>query len=372
MARLASVGKLLVLGFGITLPILLSQACSPNDDGTGHPFTNDAEAPLFDADLGDGSLSEDAACGEIELKAKIVPVTLYIMMDKSSSMAGTKWNGAVQGLTAFVDDPDQAGLTVGLGFFPRPPDNVPECDQPAYETPKVAFGALPGNAEPIKEGLAGEAPDGFSTPIYPALGGALLAGIQVATANPDMAAAVLLVTDGLPQQSAAMCGSVDPEDQSAIVDLAKTAFEYKPSIKTFVVGLPGADQTFSNLVAAAGGTEKAILVSSNNIQTEFTDALKKVAGSTLPCEYQLPAEVATGEIDTDRVNIVYTPGPAVGGEPETIPLNYACEGDGKGWHYDNASNPTKIILCPTTCAALGADLEGEIQILLGCSTVIAK
>jgi hypothetical protein len=371
--RVTSSARFLVLGAFATLPLLIAQACAPGDDGTGSGTSAaGGEAPLFDADLGDGSINEDAACGNIKLSAKIVPVTLYVMLDKSSSMSGTKWNAATAGLSAFVNDPGFSDLVVGLNFFPRPPDAVPACDQNAYATPKVPFGPLSSNAAAITAALAAEAPDGFSTPIYPALGGAILAGIEVAKNDPNMGAAVLLVTDGLPQGPAPTCSGVNPEDANVIADLAHTGATYTPPVKTFVVGLPGADQDFSNLVAASGGTDEAILVASDNIQQEFTDALAKVAGSALPCEYYLPDQVSTGEIDTDRVNILFTPGPTAGGEPETIALNYDCSGDGEGWHYDNPSSPTKILLCPTTCERVRADLEASIQILLGCETVVAK
>src|SRR5689334_19873713 len=44
----------------------------------------------------------DNNCGYSTEKANTHPVTLYLMVDKSSSMAGFKWDAAVAGLTAFV------------------------------------------------------------------------------------------------------------------------------------------------------------------------------------------------------------------------------------------------------------------------------
>ena len=132
-----------------------------------------------------------------------------------------------------MDHDSSAGLWVALRFFPRPPDATPECDQFAYREPAVDFGELPGHAQAIKNGIAAEEPDGFSTPIYPALGGAILKGIQMAENNPGESSAVLLVTDGEPQGPTGMCGSVDPEDPQVIADLAATGASYDPPVVTF-------------------------------------------------------------------------------------------------------------------------------------------
>jgi hypothetical protein len=67
------------------------------------------------------------------------------------------------------------------------------------------------------------------------------------------------------------------------------------------------------------------------------------------------------------VNVVFTPGG--GGAAETIPRDDPCTG-GTGWHYDNAAEPKRIILCPGTCQQFKQDLTGKVQIELGCKTVV--
>ncbi len=71
-----------------------------------------------------------------------------------------------------------------------------------------------------------------------------------------------------------------------IANLAATGVSY--GIKTFVVGLPGIDQAIANQIAAAGGTDAAILVGSFNVQTEFQTALAKVRGEALPASTRSP------------------------------------------------------------------------------------
>src|SRR5262249_41145545 len=147
-------------------------------------------------------------------------------------------------------------------------------------------------------------PDGFSSPVYPALGGAILAGIEEAQNNPGDAAAVLLVTDGQPDGPSTSCGGVDPNDPAAIAMLAMAGANYNPPVKTFVVGLPGVNVSIANQIAAAGGTGSAILVTVTNIQVEFQNALAKVRGQALPCEYDIPAEVMGGQVDPQHVNVL--------------------------------------------------------------------
>src|SRR5690606_6638869 len=127
----------------------------------------------------------DGACALYEEQAVIKPLNLYIMYDKSSSMAGTKWEAAKAGLAAFVADVDSTGVNVGLRFFPRAASGAAECDQNAYKDPTVPFGPLPDNAAAIINAIEAEAPNGFGTPIYPALGGAILKGIELVQASPD-------------------------------------------------------------------------------------------------------------------------------------------------------------------------------------------
>jgi hypothetical protein len=319
------------------------------------------DGAVIDVARPDG-LTPDAACGVVQESAEITPLHLYVMMDKSSSMAGNQWQSAVAGLSAFVGDPSSAGIDIALKFFPREPSATPACDQKAYATPSVAYGLLPGNASAIQAALSAESPNGLSTPTWPALGGALLKSIEVLQNNPGDSAAVLLVTDGVPQGPAPLCGGVDPADWNEISSLAQSALGF--GVPTYVIGLPGVDQSFANQVAQAGGTTSAILVSNVNVEQEFQNALSKVRGQALSCEYVLPAKVEKGEIAFNKVNVVITPG---GGAPMTLLQTPDCN-QAPGWYYDNPSQPTKILLCPSVCDGLKQDFQAKVEILLGCAT----
>ncbi|MBK7581935.1 MAG: VWA domain-containing protein [Myxococcales bacterium] len=325
--------------------------------GTG----GDLDTGLADA------IDPDGGCFYTTEQGQSTPLHLFIAFDKSSSMSGFQWDAAKAGLIAFVKDPTSAGVDVGLKFFPRKPDSVEVCSQQAYMAPDAPFGLLPGNATAIEAAITSEVPNGLSTPTYPALGGAILKSIELAQNNPGHTAAVLLVTDGLPAGPAASCQGVDPTSTQEISNLAAKGATFSSPVLTYVIGLPGVDQTFANAVALAGGSTSAILVSNTNVQKEFQDALAKVRGQALPCEYEVPEKVQKGEIAYNKVNAVFTHG---SGSAEKLLQTADCA-KGGGWYY-SSTTPKKIILCPTVCAQAKADYLAKIEIQLGCQTDIVK
>jgi hypothetical protein len=344
---------------------------SPGGTGVGGSGGSGAggaggDVGFLDGGPGGGTPDPDAACGLVTEQGKSTPLSLYIAFDKSSSMYGTKWDSGEAGLGAFVSDPASSGTTVALNFFPLPEEST--CDQFKYKPPVVPFGELPANADPIIKAIAVKDPDGVKTPIYPALGGAILACSDQLKQKPGTSCAVLLVTDGDPVGPAPLCGGVNPEDPKVIADLAKTGLD-KFAVRTFVIGLQGVNQSTANLIAQAGGTDAAILVGSVNVQQEFQNALAKARGKALPCDYEIPTKVAGGEVDPNFVNVLFTP--SAGGAPKTILQDTACT-NGVGWHYDDPANPTKIVFCPSTCQTVRADFGAKVQILLGCETEVAK
>lgn len=75
------------------------------------------------------------ACAGVAVKGELVPLDMYILLDKSGSMldatgaAGngpTKWDAVTTALEAFFQDPGSAGLGVGIQFFPLDKPGVPD------------------------------------------------------------------------------------------------------------------------------------------------------------------------------------------------------------------------------------------------------
>src|SRR5262249_21662394 len=195
-----------------------------------------------------------------------------------------------------------------------------------------------------------------------ALQGALEHAKAMATANPTHTAIVVLATDGLPE-------SCVPQDIPSIAMIAAAGQSGTPKVLTFVIGV-GTELANLNAIASAGGTTSAFIVdASQNVTMQFAQALNAIRTTAIACEYLIPPP-SMGQIDFGLVNVQYTPGT---GNPvllSQVPSAASCDSAGGGWYYDNPQNPTKIILCSSTCTQLKKDPMAQIKILLGCKTMI--
>jgi hypothetical protein len=157
---------------------------------------------------------------------------------------------------------------------------------------------------------------------------------------------------------------------SVINGIAKAGLDGVPSVKTFVIGVGDLAAALDG-IANAGGTGKAFLVDTNqNASDQFLQAMNAIRGAALSCAYLIPSPPPNEELDYGAINVQYTP---EGGMPTLIPqVPYlaACPADGLAWYYDNSQPPKQILLCPSTCNTISADLKGQVDVLVGCKTVI--
>jgi hypothetical protein len=306
-----------------------------------------------------GSSSGGAACATATIAAEDVPVYLVFMFDRSGSMKynpqpNNKWDACVSGLETFFADPNSKGFFASMQVFPY---TNSECSTQTYQTPIVAATALPDTNGAFSGALDSHGPDpNYGTPTLPAIRGAiayaqsLKAGFQKGEKI-----AVVLVTDGDPND----CNS-SPNNVGA--EAAKTAKD----LPVYVIGV-GPDLGNLDTIANGGGTQNAILVDTSNpsqISTDFLNAVSQVKSAQLSCEYLLPPAPKGQTLDTNAVNVQYTPG---GGQGQTLTYNKDCSGDGQGWHYDDPSQPQKIEMCPSSCDQVKAG-GGKVDIVLGCAT----
>jgi hypothetical protein len=335
--------------------------------GNGGSGAGGGGGSLFgDAGQTDGN-SEAGTCGGEDHQAQLIPLDMYIMLDQSGSMIGTKWDTVTQALKTFFNDPANTGIGVAMQYFGLPCDafSSDSCNPSDYQNPEVAFGALPGNAPALSQSIDMHTQNcintygGTLTPTYAGLAGAVAGATAYAQQNPSHTVIVVLATDGDPTECDTNIGN--------IAQIAATGYNATPSIRTFVIGMQGA--TLSNLDqwANAGGSKQSFDASD---PTKFSQALAQIRGAALSCSYQIPTPT-TGAFHKDQVNVKYTPGGST--SPTTIGKvanAAACTAAG-GWYYDNDTNPTQIIMCPSTCTTLSSDTSGKVQIVLGCQTIPA-
>jgi hypothetical protein len=209
---------------------------------------------------------------------------------------------------------------------------------------------------------------GTDTPSRVALEGAIQSAQLHAQAHLDRRVIVLFATDGLPTQC-------EPITAQSLESVAAAGHAGLPSVSTFVVGVFAPQHAAEggallNLIARAGGTDSALIVSTNeDVTARFLAALNRLR-TRLACELQLPSPAGGQALDLGRVNVEFRPS---SGDPVQLPYvgsATAC-GTEAGWYYDadpRVTMPTKIVTCPATCEAFAAG--GEVDIRVGCTTLV--
>jgi hypothetical protein len=201
------------------------------------------------------------------------------------------------------------------------------------------------------------------TPTRPALEGAISHARDWATAYPAHKVAVVLATDGIPNDCSSNIQNVS--------QLAAAGFSGTPRVPTYVIGV-GPQLAGLNQIAQSGGTTQAYIVDTGPTATQqFIDAMNKIRGLALACEFLLP-KPTSGQLDYTKVNVQFTP--PSGGAPQLlqqVPDAASCDPVNGGWYYDNPAAPTRIYACPASCDGFNVQIGGKVDILLGCKTITA-
>jgi len=322
---------------------------------------------------GSGAIGPGEACATGTVSAALAAANLYIMFDRSNSMM-SRWPQVTGALNAFFASKEAAGLGIALHFFP---DDRPEkgcnssgCDAEACAKALVPLGMLSRESAPAdaQEQLLIDttttttvANGAEGTPMYPAMDGAYQWALAQHQRAPNQTTAVVLVTDGEPQG----CKT----DVTSLLQLTSDALAQN-GVRTFAIGLTGATQFTVDRIAKAGGTETSIFVDDgSDTQQRLLDALGTVRSKVQDCDFSMPAPMAGKEVDPDLVNVNYTAG---GGGKTTlsqVEKGDAC-GENGGWYYETVDGEKRIALCKSTCDVVTADIQAELEILLGCATVV--
>ncbi|WP_437737777.1 vWA domain-containing protein [Sorangium sp. So ce1335] len=328
-----------------------------------------------------GSSGEGGACATETAEADIEPVYMAFAFDVSGSMGmgddpwhdkSLKWDPVVAATKQFFADPLSQGIHASLRFFPSEGDTDTKCDADTYTTPEVPMTPLPSPsfAEAI-DAVTPQAPEEWrgGTPTLFVMQGTISYVEAQRQATPGKYA-IVLVTDGYPQG----CGSRNNRI-SLVADQAASALA--DGIPTYVIGvanppLEGAPETVEDMneVAVAGGTEHAYLIDTGN-PAATTDAFKAavdaIRGAAVSCTVAIPPAPDGRTFDAQKVRVRYTSGD---GDPTALTYDQDCATE-RAWRYDSPENPTQIVLCDSTCAAIQADPEAALGVDFTCEDVIA-
>ncbi len=312
-------------------------------------------------------------CKGQDFAAEALPVDMYIMFDQSSSMGTsypganpptTWWAVAQQAVEGFVNNPQAAGIGVGIQYFPLGGVDPQSCPVSLYQTPDVPVALLPGNAAALTKSIQSHVPEAF-TPTIPALTGAVNYMKTWGPAHAGRQPVVVLVTDGYPTECPAM------PDITDVANVAKDAYNGDPKILTFVVGF--ADEGgLDNLdqIAAAGGTGKSFQITGGDLGSQFTNAMLSIATTPLSCSFDVPTSSdPANPISTDLVSVHFiSAATKIDTEvPKVNGLGGCMLNNNVGWYFDDPSTPKKVLICPGTCSSFSA---GSISIRYGCAPIV--
>ena len=401
----------------------------PADSGGAGGFSLDA--PFLEVSTGDGQLDENCAAqsasGEVwPLDMYIMMDQSGSMSGSFGFTMKSKWEAVTEGLSTFFNNqPPSADLGVGIQFFPlfiKPWDQFTpcpnnnectgtdvcvssgdnrycyggcqsaadcpggdeclydsqaqvgfctndQCNAAVYAQPEVSIDMLANSKAGVIAAMQAHEPNNL-TPTGVAMEGAITYAKQHAQGHLDRKVIVVLATDGEPTDCPLDNQPTDGNNKAK--QLAQQALAGTPSIKTFVIGtidpmnFPALNSC--KAIATAGGTEALILKQNLPLAQQFSDALDKIKGKAVGCEFKVPSNDA-GKIDTGKVNVVYTVDGGQENKVYAVNSEAECDAADGGWYYDNPQDPTAIKLCPASCAAVQATGHKiDVAIQMGCTT----
>jgi hypothetical protein len=322
----------------------------------------------------DGKIEDGGQCGGEPVAGEKKQTDLYIMWDSSGSMETvdpgqtvSRWENLKQAMPTFLNDPANAGMQIGLDFFPEG-GNQPSCNVNDYTMANVPVNFIPGMGGAQNTALINaintRMPQG-GTPTTPALTGALQQAKAWQIAHPERSINVLFMTDGEPSG----CGGTAASQINAAAAVAQQYANGMPSIKTYVLGVGPATGPL-DAIAAGGGTRMAYMVT-NGGAAALAQALADIRKSTLSCDYNIP-KLDGSMVDPMKINVSTRIGSA-GTFVDIFKVDSAADCSdptkapgGAGWYYDNPAAPTKISLCPGSCTPLQQADGSTINVVLGC------
>jgi hypothetical protein len=361
----------------------------PIDAGAKHRNIPDVSF-VYEGPVEDAALSADAACAVEPVLAEPVPLDLYLMLDRSASMTlpqqfiptckvgdttEARWCYAINALAGFFGAPTSNGMGVALQFFPHgncgwvssTEQNccaLGDCCTGSDDAiPTVALGRLPEGQQALVNALNAQNPLGTTTPMEAALRGLVSYTAKAKQPNRNMVA--VLVTDGDPNGC-----ELSTAELSNILSSHRTL----TGIKTFIIGMDGANfQTLEQLAVAGGATPHPTYCAAGftscsffNVGSgkpeAFIDALQQIQRSVVGCRFSLPSTDA-GIVDPETLvlNVVSPENP----DKEVLKRLTSASACGDGW-YSDPSAPREFVLCPRTCSSVQAQIGVRVELLVGC------
>ncbi|MBL8605683.1 MAG: VWA domain-containing protein [Myxococcales bacterium] len=296
--------------------------------------------------------SSGETCAATSSKAKLTPVNMVVVVDRSGSMGDTtedpsfdpalRWVPVTSALKSFFSDPASTGMRANLTYFP---DATNSCTTANYSSASVPLTDLPSGA--FATSIDATSPKG-DTPTRAALGGAIAQAQAVRASHPGEKTVIVFATDGEPYGCGVEGANLYAKQVQAVKDSAADVAAVAADIPTYVIGV-GPSVTLLNDVAVAGGTAPYLAVSVGSPAKTTADllaAMTAIRGQLASCTFAIPKPADGRPIDYNKVKVELKKA----GEPTQTLLYSADCANPDGWRYDNTAAPTQVELCkPGAC-----------------------
>lgn len=322
---------------------------------------------FYDADVGDGSVTEDSACAAEAVAAQKRPVDIIWAVDTSGSMSEEIAQIKANINSQFADILAASGLDYqvimvaakGTGTFQvcvAPPLGGFNCgaNQPLYRPINQTVGST--NSLSLLLSTYDNANLALNWRQYLRFD-AVKVFVEVTDDNSSLAG-TSFDTQLLAKTPLGMFG--DATNRNYIFHSIIGVTAGNPAVKCpSAVNIGSQYQVLSNL------TNGGMYPVCDADYSPIFNAIATGIAAGLACEFTMPTS-SQGTVDPNNVSMTFTPSNGMG---VTLPrVNDASQCAGNEWYYDNNMNPTKLILCPNACTTAKADPAGKINILLGCVT----
>ncbi len=284
-------------------------------------------------------------------------LNLYLMVDSSFAIAlQPVWGQIAQAINVFVDEPANRGLGVGVRYFGL------SCDPLDYATPAVEVATLPEAAPALKQSIPILPLEGVTAAIAPAVTGGVLHAVDLEMGDPDRDTDVVLVTDGISDQS---CSDLATAQRNVLAGRLGT-----PSVDTHVIAIDAVlldplnanDLTPLDDLAEAGGTVAARrVVADLNSGAQIQAALQAVREAADPCAFKLPYGFAL-----ERTVMEWLPSDEPDAVPELWPRVNGVNDCGSAAAMYRQPGSTDLELCPVACATFRGTPAGRLTVRLDC------
>lgn len=333
--------------------------------GGGAPDAGPDVSFEYDAGPGDGAVNADSACAAEVVSPQKLPVDIIWVVDTSGSMTAEIAQIKANINAQFADILAASGLdyqvlmiaakgTAALQVCVAPPLGGPNCNAnaPLYRPIPQTVGStnslslILATYDSVNPSLNWQSSLRYD---------AAKVFIEVTDDNSSLSANSF-DTQLLAKMPAGMFGTAADRNYVFYSIIGVTAGN--PAVKCPSAVNTGAQyQTLSNLTGGA-----MFPVCDADYSPIFNQIAAGIVGG-LACEFTMPTSNGSA-IDPENVAMTFTP---TGGMPVDVPrVTDAASCNGPGWHYDDNVTPTKLLLCPDSCATVKADDGGKIDILVGC------